>query len=986
MLNLGDLTLYIKADTSDALGKIKSLGSSVSGALGTAAKVGTAAVAGAVTAATGAVVGLTKSAVEAYATYEQLTGGIETLFGTSADKVKDYADKAFATAQISANDYMSMATSFSASLLQSLGGDTEKAADYADRAIRDMSDNAAKMGSDISSIQNAYQGFAKQNYTMLDNLKLGYGGTKTEMERLIADASKLTDVQKQLGITVDESSLSFDNIVNAISVMQTQMGIAGTTAAEAMFTIEGTANATKAAWANVVTAIGRGEGLEEALQGLQSAIFGDGREGSGFLANIIPRIQTTMESIGKFIETAVPELLKTIPPLLEAIVPSLVTTALNLVQTIVSTAWEGLQTLLSGDTLPKLLNKLVEIGQSLLSKATEVLGNIINSLKSVDWSGIFEGLVTKVGEIKTKVKEAFDSINWSEILNKVTEFAGNFANKFAELGPKLVEKIGEMRTQSTTAFVELFDKIFQAVAQAIPNALTTISTAFSTLMSNLVPVVTNLLTGAVNTLLPTALEMVRNAVTAVGDVLTNPATWTALGNMLKTAIQSVIDLAIGFVTGIDWGTLIHDIFVTLGTVLHEALNTLFTGILPNIIPLIIDIGGQLISGLFEGMWAILTQLPEVLAGIFTGIVDGLKALFGIHSPSTVMAELGSNIIQGLIDGISSLIGSLTDLMNNAMTAIKDFAVDTWNNLKDGVVKIATNFVDNVSEKIESFKEGVTEKFETLKENVSEKVESLKEAATEKFETLKENVTNKVETLKENAINKFENLKTNVTSKVENLKSTVTSNFESLKSNVSSKVESLKSDVTSKFNTVKTNVTSAVSTLKTNAVNKFNDMKSTVSTVMTNIKTDVGDKWNAVVNHLKSINIKDAGKSVISSFKDGLTSAWTTVTSWASSAVESLKNSISSAVNWVKDKIDGSHRVGLNEVPYDGYIAELHRGERVLTAAETNQYQNLLRLMTNKQANSGNTVINFNGNYQFANQKDIDYFMSEAGMLIKRKVG
>lgn len=241
---------YLNFDTkinekgfNDGISKLGSLGKSglsiVSKAMtGAIAAVGTGAAA------------IIKSSLGVVANMEQQVGGVETLFKDSANTVIANANKAYKTAGMSANNYMETVTSFSASLLQSLGGDTAKAASYADRAIVDMSDNANKMGTNMRDIQNAYQGFAKQNYTMLDNLKLGYGGTQEEMKRLISDASKMTDVQKELGVTVDASSLSFGNIVNAISVVQKQMGITGTTSKEAATTIEGSVNSAKAAWEN----------------------------------------------------------------------------------------------------------------------------------------------------------------------------------------------------------------------------------------------------------------------------------------------------------------------------------------------------------------------------------------------------------------------------------------------------------------------------------------------------------------------------------------------------------------------------------------------------------------------------------------------------------------------------------------------------------------------------------------------------------------
>lgn len=258
-------------------------------------------------------VGLGTLAIKSFAQYEQLAGGVETLFKKNSKEVMAYADNAYKTAGMSANKYMETVTSFSASLLQSLDGDTKKSAEYANRAVTDMSDNANKMGTSIESIQFAYQGFAKQNYTMLDNLKLGYGGTKEEMERLIKDASKMKDVQKKLGITVDENSISFGNIVNAISVVQDHMGIAGTTAREANSTIEGSANQMKAAWANLLTAFAGGGDVDKAMKNLADSV-------AIFLGNLIPRIKIVAQSLGKaFAKSLVPAVIKGLRKLGDAV-------------------------------------------------------------------------------------------------------------------------------------------------------------------------------------------------------------------------------------------------------------------------------------------------------------------------------------------------------------------------------------------------------------------------------------------------------------------------------------------------------------------------------------------------------------------------------------------------------------------------------------------------------------------------------------------
>ena len=330
---------------------VSQFGSALKSGLAVAAKAAAAATA----AAAGAVIALTKSAVENYGEYEQLVGGVETLFKDSAGTVEEYAKNAYQTAGLSANEYMETVTSFSASLLQSMGNDTAAAAEKADRAITDMSDNANKMGTDMQSIQNAYQGFAKQNYTMLDNLKLGYGGTKEEMQRLIDDANALNAAQ---GNYTNYSIESYADIVDAIHTVQTEMGITGTTALEASTTIEGSISAMKAAYSNFVTGLGNDNAdiSELSSQLIQSV---------GTVAeNVLPVVETVLKNIAEAVQRDGPEMIQkfvsyAIEKLPEVIslglqmvislvkgiaqnIPQLVTSVLNMMATIAKTIWESL--------------------------------------------------------------------------------------------------------------------------------------------------------------------------------------------------------------------------------------------------------------------------------------------------------------------------------------------------------------------------------------------------------------------------------------------------------------------------------------------------------------------------------------------------------------------------------------------------------------------------------------------------------------------
>jgi len=282
--------------TGDALGG--NLGEGIKGGLGKIAIgnfLGNILTQGVEMAASAATSVFTQSFSES-ADFEQLAGGVETLFGESADKAMENAQKAFKTAGISANEYMEQVNSFAASLRQSLGPERAgELADYADRAVQDMADNANKMGTQMESIQNAYQGFAKQNYTMLDNLKLGYGGTKSEMERLLADASQLAGVQFNIE--------SYSDVIDAIHVIQENMGITGTTADEAAHTVSGSIAMMQSAWTNLLAELGKPDGdIEGRVNDLITSIFGDGtEENPGVVGNVIPLIGRILESMGKAI-------------------------------------------------------------------------------------------------------------------------------------------------------------------------------------------------------------------------------------------------------------------------------------------------------------------------------------------------------------------------------------------------------------------------------------------------------------------------------------------------------------------------------------------------------------------------------------------------------------------------------------------------------------------------------------------------------------
>lgn len=348
-MDAGNVIFNFKGDTKDIDKKTNELGSKLGNIgknIGGAFLKGTAV-------ATTAITGLVGASVKMYADVEQSVGGVETLFKDSADTVIANAKKAYTTAGLSANNYMEQVTSFSASLLQSLGGDTKKAAEYADRAVVDMSDNANKMGTSMEMIQNAYQGFAKQNYTMLDNLKLGYGGTKEEMARLITDASKMTDIQKELNLSVKDGDMSFGNIVNAISVMQKKLDISGTTAKEASTTITGSIGSAKSAFENFLAGTG---GVEQVVQTFTTA-------GTNIMNAVIKMAPQIISGLIQMTNAIIPQ----IPSVINKLLPTVITGAMSLINGLIQ-------------AMPQILTELINIVPLLVKNISSMLPQILQSL------------------------------------------------------------------------------------------------------------------------------------------------------------------------------------------------------------------------------------------------------------------------------------------------------------------------------------------------------------------------------------------------------------------------------------------------------------------------------------------------------------------------------------------------------------------------------------------------------------------------------
>ena len=382
---------------------------------------------------------LISGAVEGYGEYEQLVGGVETLFQGSAETVIKNAENAYKTAGLSANAYMETVTSFSASLLQSMGNDTEAAAKKADQAITDMSDNANKMGTDMQSIQNAYQGFAKQNYTMLDNLKLGYGGTKSEMERLIADANALNAAQ---GNYTNYTIESYADIVDAIHTVQTEMGITGTTALEASTTVEGSISAMKAAYENFVTGLGNqnadiGALTEELIQS------------AGTVAkNVLPVIENVLQNIAETVKEQGPEMITKFVAYATEKLPEILKLGIQLVVSLV----KGL-----AQNLPELLRGVLALVDAIIEAFVEAWPDIVEVGNDIV-RGIWEGIKSMASWLREKVKGFF-----SAFVGEVKDALGihSPSRVFAGIGENMALGLGQ-------GFAKEMKSVGAGIQSAIP--------------------------------------------------------------------------------------------------------------------------------------------------------------------------------------------------------------------------------------------------------------------------------------------------------------------------------------------------------------------------------------------------------------------------------------------------------------------------------------------------------------------------------------
>lgn len=603
----GSVVIKIKGDDSPfqkVLGKIGS-------AVNTAVKASAAAVG----AASAGVAALGTACINAYADYEQLVGGVETLFKDSAETIHSFADNAYKTAGLSANEYMETVTSFSASLLQSLDGDTEKAAAAADLAITDMADNANKMGTAMESIQYAYQGFAKQNYTMLDNLKLGYGGTKEEMQRLLADAEKLSGVKYDLS--------SYADIVEAIHVIQTEMGITGTTAKEASTTIQGSVASMKAAWANLMV------GMADDTQNFDM-LLSNFIESIGTVAdNLLPRIGVVIEGMGKLVAGLAPEIASALPTLTNELLPNLVELGVQSISALV----QGIQE--NGDSLAA---GALSIVGTLAEGIAELLPMVADTAASLAVS-LADGLTESLPNI---IPVAIETI--STLVENLTENA----NTVIEAGIQIILALGE-------GLIAALPQLIETVPQIVINIANVINDNAPKLVDTALYLITRLAVGLVQAI-PTLVVNIPKIIEAIVAAFM-AFQWLNLGKQLIDGVANGVKKA-----GESMATAAKNAF--------SKFKSKITG--SEVATELKNIGKYIIDGIVGGIKNSLSKIANIAGKIKDTLLSKLKGLFKIASPSKLMKEeVGAYIGEGIAVGIEESGQMAVDAAEDVADKIAD---------------------------------------------------------------------------------------------------------------------------------------------------------------------------------------------------------------------------------------------------------------------------------------------------------------------------
>ncbi len=665
-------------------GVVKTAGAGVGKGLSTIANVSfKSAIAGATALASG-MTAIGGASINAYADTEQLVGGVKTLFGARELSIQEYAksvgksvndvqteynnlleaentvlnnaQNAYENAGLSANQYMETVTSFSASLISSLDGDTIKAAKLANQAIIDMSDNANKMGSNIQDIQNAYQGFAKQNYTMLDNLKLGYGGTKTEMERLLKEAQAISGIEYDID--------SYADVVEAIHVIQKEMGIAGTTADEAAGTISGSLGMLKSSFSNLVSGIASGNADFKVLIG---------------------NIEKSFAAVTKNITPAINRVLQNIPQLLKAIIPVILKSLTGLLNTLINIFIQMVQML--QDLLPQIMPAVIQVISKIINA---ILGNITLFLRvGIE---IMLAIIQGITEIIPKLTETLPNV-----INTIVDFfinnIGTILDASIQLMMALIDAIPVLIDALIPRLPDIIITILNAVIEATPKLFEAGVKLFFTLIKALGQILVEL-----GTNLPKIWESIKGALwdlpgklwNILKEAVSNFSKWisetlsvvgpgaqkvlSSIGQWFSQLPGKIWNWIVGAIGKVgDWGSKLASKGASAA---KSLLNAVKNGV-ASIPGTMFNVGVNLIRGFWNGIVNVKNWLWGKISGFFGGILDNIKGFFGIHSPSKVFEnEIGKMLPAGMAIGIENNLKPVSKAMDQLESeAMRDITSD-----------------------------------------------------------------------------------------------------------------------------------------------------------------------------------------------------------------------------------------------------------------------------------------------------------------------
>lgn len=600
----------------------------------------------------GAFVDVGKQALNSYGEFEQLEGGVNKLFGDDASKtVMENAQKAFSTAGMNANEYMETVTSFSASLISGLNGDTAKAAQISDKAIRDMSDNANTFGTDIASIQNAYQGFAKGNYTMLDNLKLGYGGTKEEMLRLVKDAGVVEDSIESI------DDVSFDQIIEAINVTQTRMGITGTTAKEASATIQGSTASMKSAWQNMLTGMAdENANFEQLASDFVGTLITEDGQG-GVLGTIVPRVATVITGMSTAIQTMLPQLIQAVVPIIQENLPIIMEAVQGALQTILQVLPQVIPII--ADLIPQIVSTLVGLLPDIINAGIQILLGLIQGI-----SDTIPELIAMLPEIIATIVDVLIK-NLPLIIDTGMELLVGLIEGLAEAIPQLIDYVPQIISTIVTVLINNLPKIIDSAVKIMVALINGLIQS----LPKLIAMTPRIIMTIVSTLIQNLPQIIQGGVKIIASLISGLV--QSLGNLMTNAKK-------------------------IGSTILQAIADIPRKML--------DVGTNLVRGIWDGIIGSLDWIKSKIRGWVGNVTGFIKRLFGINSPSKLFRdEIGTNLALGIGEGFSDEMKSVSQEMGDAIP--KSFDVETSINSIAGARASATNSYDSM---VGAFKQALSE--------------------------------------------------------------------------------------------------------------------------------------------------------------------------------------------------------------------------------------------------------------------------------------